>query len=74
MRVQCNARRKLALLTMVKRLQDKEGISLCKSAEHVQVSALLLTRWVERVSLSNNPIKAMLKKRRNCFILAHTAS
>jgi hypothetical protein len=39
MRVQYTARRKLALLTMAKRLRDKEGISLCKSAKHVQVSA-----------------------------------
>jgi hypothetical protein len=35
---------KLALLKMAKRLQDKEGISLCKSAERVQVSAGLLVK------------------------------
>jgi hypothetical protein len=42
MRVWYTARRKLALLMMAKRLWDKEGISLRKSAEHVQVSAGLL--------------------------------
>jgi hypothetical protein len=39
------ARRKLALLTMVKRLQDEEGIFIRMSAERIQVSALLLMRW-----------------------------
>ncbi len=53
------ARRKLALLTMAKHLQDEEGILLRKSAEHVQVSASLLTRWVEFFSLGNNPIEAL---------------
>ncbi len=56
--------RKLALLTMAKRLQDKEGISLCKSAERVQVSASLLVKWEERFSLGNNPIKALLKTKK----------
>ncbi len=56
--------RKLALLTMVKHLQGKEGISLCRSVEHVQVSALLLTKWAERFSLSNDPIEAMLKNKK----------
>ncbi len=42
MRVRYTARRKLALLTMAKCLQDKEGISLRKSTERVQVSAGLL--------------------------------
>jgi hypothetical protein len=74
MRVLYTARRKLSLLTMAKHLQDKEGISLHRSAEHVQVSALLLTKWAERFSLDNDPIKAMLKTRRNPFILAHLAS
>jgi hypothetical protein len=59
---------------MMKPHQDKEGIFLRKSAEHVQVSALLLTRWAEHFSLGNNPIKAMLKKKKNCFISAHLAS
>ncbi len=58
------ARRKLALLTMAKRLQDEEGILLCKSAECVQVSALLLTRWAELFSLGNNPIEALLKTKK----------
>jgi hypothetical protein len=40
--VQYAAWRKLALLMIVKRLQDKEGILLIKSAERVQVSALLI--------------------------------
>jgi hypothetical protein len=62
--VQYTARRKLALLTMAKHLQDKEDILLCKSAECVQVSALPLTKWAERFSLSNNPIKALLKKKK----------
>ncbi len=57
-------RRKLAILTMAKHLQDEEGILLCKSAERVQVSGLLLTRWMERFSLSNNPIKALLKNKK----------
>jgi hypothetical protein len=63
MRVRYTARRKLVLLTMAKHLQDKEGILLCKSTEHVQVSALLLTRWVEHFILGNNPIKALLKNK-----------
>ncbi len=58
------ARCKLALLTMAKHLQDEEGILLRKSAEHVQVSALLLTRWVELFSLGNDPIKALLKTKK----------
>jgi hypothetical protein len=58
------AQRMLALLTMAKRLQEKEGILLHKSVEGVQVSALLLTRWVELFSLGNNPIKAMLKNKK----------
>jgi hypothetical protein len=45
MRVQYIARCKLGLLTMAKRLRDKEGISLCKSSERVQVSAGLLVKW-----------------------------
>ncbi len=57
-------RRKLALLTMAKRLQDEEGILLRKSAEHVQVSALLLTRWAELFSLGNGSIKALLKTKK----------
>jgi hypothetical protein len=64
MRVRYNARRKLALLMMAKRLQDEEGILLRKSTEHVQVSALLLTRWAELFSLSNNPIEALLKTKK----------
>ena len=64
MRVRYTTRRKLALLTMAKRLQDEEGILLHKSAEHVQVSALLLTRWAELFSLGNNPIKALLKTKK----------
>jgi hypothetical protein len=58
------ARRKLALLTMAKCLQDEEGISLCKSAERVQVSAGLLVKWEERFSLGNNPIEALLKTKK----------
>jgi hypothetical protein len=61
MHVRYTARRKLALLTMAKHLQDEECILLRKSTEHVQVSALLLTRWTELLSLGNNPIKALLK-------------
>ncbi len=64
MRVRYTARRKLALLTMAKRLRDEEGISLCKSAERVQVSAGLLVKWEERFSLSNNPIEALLKTKK----------
>jgi hypothetical protein len=64
MHMRYTARRKLALLTMAKRLQDKEGILLHKSTEHVQVSALLLTRWAECFSLSNDPIKALLKNKK----------
>ncbi len=59
------AQHKLALLMMVKRLQNEEGISLCKSTERVQVSALLLTRWAELFSLCNDPIKALLKIKKN---------
>ncbi len=59
------ARRKLALLTMAKRLQDEEGILLRKSAERVQVSApLLLMRWAELFSLSNDPIEALLNTKK----------
>jgi hypothetical protein len=57
-------RRKLALLRMVKCLQDKEGILLTKSAESVQVSALLILRWAKLFSLGNNPIKALLKTKK----------
>jgi hypothetical protein len=49
---------------MAKRLQDEEGILLCKSVECVQVSALVLTRWAELFSLGNNPIKALLKTKK----------
>jgi hypothetical protein len=64
MRVWYIARCKLALLTMAKCLQDKEGISLRKSAEHVQVSAGLLVKWEEHFSLGNNPIKVLLKNKK----------
>ncbi len=56
--------RKLALLAMAKCLRDEDGISLLKSAEHVQVSAGLLVKWVECFSLDNNPIKALLKTKK----------
>jgi hypothetical protein len=45
-------------------LRDEEGISLCKSAEHVQVSAGLLVKWEERFSLGNNPIEVLLKTKK----------
>jgi hypothetical protein len=64
MHVRYTARRKLALLRMAKCLRDEEGISLRKSADHVQVSALLLTRWAELFSLGNNPIEALLKTKK----------
>ncbi len=64
MRVRYTAWRKLALLTMAKHLRDKEGISLCKSAEHVQVSAGLLVKWEERFSLGNDPIEALMKTKK----------
>jgi hypothetical protein len=64
MRVRYTARCKLALLMLAKWLRDKEGISLCKSAEHVQVSAGLLVKWEEHFSLGNNPIKALLKTKK----------
>jgi hypothetical protein len=64
MRVRYTARRKLGLLTMAKRLQDEEGISLRKSAERVQVSAGLLVKWEERFSLGNDPIEALLKTKK----------
>jgi hypothetical protein len=64
MRVRYTARRKLALLTMAKRLRDEGGISLRKSAERVQVSAGLLVKWEERFSLGNNPIEALLKTKK----------
>jgi hypothetical protein len=64
MRTWYTAWRKLTLLTMVKRLRDKEGISLRKSAECVQVSAALLVKWEERFSLGNDPIKALLKTKK----------
>ncbi len=65
MHVRCTARCKLALPTMVKCLQDKEGISLTKSAEHVQVSALLILRQAKLFSLGNDPIEALLKTKNN---------
>ncbi len=64
MGVRYTARRKLGLLTMAKRLRDEEGISLQKSAEHVQVSAGLLVKWEERFSIGNDPIKALLKTKK----------
>jgi hypothetical protein len=64
MRMRYTAQRKLALLTMAKRLRDKEGISLRKSAERVQVSAGLLVKWEERFSLGNDPIEALLKTKK----------
>jgi hypothetical protein len=54
MHMRYTARRKLALHMMAKHPQDKEGILLRKSVERVQVSALLLTRWVELFSLGND--------------------
>ncbi len=74
MRVRYTARRKLGLLTMAKRLRDEVGISLRKSAERVQVSAGLLVKWEERFSLGNDPIKALLKTKKNQFIPAHSTS
>jgi hypothetical protein len=64
MHVRYTAQCKLALLTMAKRLRDKEGISLRKSAERVQVSDGLLVKREERFSLGNNPIKALLKTKK----------
>jgi hypothetical protein len=64
MHVRYTARHKLAFLTMAKRLWDKEGISLRKSAEHVQVSAGLMVKWEEHFSLGNNPIEALLKTKK----------
>ncbi len=64
MRVRYTARRKLALLTIAKHLRDEEGISLCKSAERVQVSSGLLVKWEERFSLGNDSIKALLKTKK----------
>jgi hypothetical protein len=64
MRVGYTAWRKLALLTMAKRLRDKEGISLHKSMEPVQVSAGLLVKWVELFSLGNDLVKALLKAKK----------
>jgi hypothetical protein len=64
MHVWYTAQAKLALLTMAKCLQEKEGISLGKSAECVQVAALLLTRWAEHFSLGNDPIEALLKSKK----------
>ncbi len=64
MRVRYTARHKLGLLTMAKCLRDKEGISLRKSAEHVQVSAGLLVKWEELFSLGNNHIEGLLKTKK----------
>jgi hypothetical protein len=64
MRMQYTPQHKLVLLTMAKHLQDEEGILLTKSAEHVQVSALLITRWEKCFSLSNGHIKALLKNKK----------
>jgi hypothetical protein len=70
MRLRYTARRKLALLMMAKRLQDKEGIYLRKSTECVQVSAGLLVKWEERFSLGNDPIKALLKTKKKSIHLS----
>jgi transcriptional regulator with XRE-family HTH domain len=64
MRVRYTAGCKLALLTMAKHLRDKKGISLCKSAERVQVSAGLLVKWEEGFSLGNDPIEVLLKTKK----------
>jgi hypothetical protein len=64
MHVHYTARRKLALLTMVKPLQDKEGILLTKSVECVKMSALLILKWGKLFSLGNNSIKALLKTKK----------
>jgi hypothetical protein len=64
MRMRYTAQRKLALLTMAKHLRDEGGISLQKSTERVQVSAGLLVKWEERLSLGNNPIEALLKTKK----------
>jgi hypothetical protein len=69
MRMRYTARRKLALLTMAKRLRDEEGISLHKSAERVQVSAGLLVKWAEFFSLGNDPVKALLKTKKKSIHL-----
>ncbi len=54
MRVRYTAWCKLALLTMAKCLRDKEGISLRKSAERVQVSAGLLVKGEDVLGLQAN--------------------
>jgi hypothetical protein len=64
MSVQYTARHNYALLMKAKRLWDEEGISLHKSAEHVQVSAGLLVKWEERFSLGNDPIKVLLQTKK----------
>jgi hypothetical protein len=64
MQVLYTARCKLALLTMVKRLRDEEGILLCKSMECVQVFAGLLIKWEERFSLGNYLIKGTLNNKK----------
>jgi hypothetical protein len=61
MGVWSTTQRKLAHFTMAKHLQGKEGILLTKSAEHVQVSALLILTWAKLFSLGNNLIEALLK-------------
>jgi hypothetical protein len=64
MHMRYTTQRKLALITMAKCLRDKEGISLRKSTQRVQVSAGLLVKWAELFSLGKDPVKALLKTKK----------
>ncbi len=62
--MQYTAWHKLGLLTMATRLQDKEGRTLCKAAEHIWVSVMLLLKLAQRFSLNNDTVEAMLKSKK----------
>ena len=63
MRVRYTARRKLALLTSVKRVMEEEGLTLRMAAERLRVAHSLFVKWERQRDADGDPILAMLKKR-----------
>jgi hypothetical protein len=64
MRVRYNAHRKLSLLASAKRIMEKEGLTLRRAAERLQVCHSLFVRWQQQRAANNDPILAMLKSKR----------
>ena len=64
MRVRYTARRKLALLASARRIVEKEGVSLRRVAERLQVAHSLFLKWQQQRAADADPILEMLKSKR----------